>query len=114
MPNMLQMQKDAEVQIRSWGNNKKGQIVRDGSVRKYAFMALSEYKPTERGLFLDGSVRILVSAVGLSEIDFEQDTIVFLSKNYKLNIPVTGARPDGTIVLFDCNAIQISSPASSS
>lgn len=111
MPSIPAMQKRAERLIRSWGGDQKGQIVRGGTVRATAFMALNDYSPRERGLFADGSVRLAVSAVGLAELDYNQDTIVFLGKTFKLPVPVGGGRPDGTVVYFDANAIQVQDPA---
>jgi hypothetical protein len=107
MPSMLQMQRDAEDLIRSWGDNQQGQIIRGGVVRATAYMALNDYSPRERGLFRDDSVRIAVSAVGLPEIDHEQDQIKFLGSMYVLPVPTTGGRPDGTIVFHDCNAVKL-------
>lgn len=109
MPSMLQMQKDAEDLIRSWGNDQQGQIVRNGVVRATAYMAFSDYSPTARGLFRDDSVRIAVSAVNLTEIDNEQDTIRFLGSDYTLPKAPFGGRPDGTVVFHDCNAIKVAS-----
>lgn len=107
MPSIPRMQRDAETQIRRWGNNQRGQIIRDGVARTSAYMALSQYSPTQRALFRDDSIRILVSAVGLSDIDFELDKIAFLGHTYALTSPTTGGRPDGTIVLYDCNAVKL-------
>lgn len=104
----LQFQKDAEAMIRRWGKNQRGKIIRDGAVKAQPYMAMGDYKPTERGLFLDGSIRMSVSAVNLDEIDFELDTLEWRGVQYKLNLPPTGPRPDGTIVLFDCNCTRLS------
>lgn len=109
MPSMLQMQKDAESLIRSWGNDQKGQVIRNGVVRATTYMAFADYSPQARALFRDDSVRIAVSSVGLAEIDYEQDTIKFLNGVYTLPKPVGGARPDGNIVFHDCNAVKVKS-----
>lgn len=109
MPNILSMQKHAEKLIRGWGMDQRGQIVRDGSVRATAYMGFKEFSPTERGLFEDDAVNIAVSAVGLAEIDFEVDTIVFLNKTYRIPSPVRGARPDGTVVYYQVAAIRVKS-----
>lgn len=107
MPNIAAMQKRVENLIRRWGKNQRGQIVRDGVTRATAYMAFSDYSPRERGLFRDDSVKIVVSAVGLTDIDNEQDQIVFLGSTYTLPTPVLGARPDGTIVFHECNALKL-------
>jgi hypothetical protein len=108
MPRSIaQFQKDAEAMIRRWGNHQRAQIITNGVVRATPYAAIGDYKPTERGLFLDGSVRLAVSAVNLDNIDFEADEIVFLNVRYKINVPPTGARPDGTIVFHDCNVMRV-------
>jgi hypothetical protein len=109
---LAQFQKDAESMIRRWGNSQRGKIIRDGVVSAQPYMARGDYKPTERGMFLDGSERLTVSAVNLSEIDFERDTIEFTGSAYKINVPPTGPRPDGTVILFDCNVLRVG-PATS-
>ena len=45
----------------------KGFLVRAGAKRP-ATMAMSEYKPTERGLYADGAVRFMVSAYKVSAV----------------------------------------------
>jgi len=107
MPSILRLQRDAEKLIRRWGGDKYGKIMRDGAARASAYMAIAQYSPTQRALFRDDSVRIVVSAVGLADIDFEVDKIVFLGHTYAITQPTTGGRPDGTIVLHDCNAVRL-------
>lgn len=107
MPNMLVLQVRAENMIRRWGNHQKGSIMRAGVERAKAYMARTDYKPTERGLFMDGSERLAVSAINLPSLDFELDTIVFAGQLYKINVPPAGGRPDGTIIYHDCNVLRV-------
>ena len=107
MPNILSMQKRCESLIRRWGASKRGQIVRSASVRATAYMAFKEFTPSERGLFADDARNIAVSAVGLSDIDFEQDTIIFSGNTYKILSPPRGARPDGNVVYYQVPVVQI-------
>lgn len=104
---LKQFQKDAESMVRRWGNNQRGKVIRDGSVRATPFMAIGSYKPTERGLFLDGTERLAIAATTLNDLDFELDTIEFLGSAYKINVPPLGPRPDGTVVLYDCNVLRV-------
>lgn len=111
MPNILSMQKHAEKLIRGWGMSQRGQIYRDGALIASPYMGFKEFRPNERGLFGDDARNIAVSAVGLPEIDFETDRIVFLGKTYKIVAPVRGGRPDGTVIYHDVAGVQIKGSA---
>lgn len=100
--------KSAHRMIARWGG--PGFLIRDG-VKRPITCAMMEYRPAERGLYLDGSVNIRISTIGLTvPPDFEQDVIQFAGKIYKINTPPTGPRPTGEVVYYDCNALY-SSPA---
>lgn len=88
-----------------WG--KMGYIVNTETGAKVpAIMARSEYRPQERGLFQDGSERIYVSALASIAPDHESHTLEFNSKHYRILLPVTGPRPDGTVIFYDCNVLE--------
>lgn len=90
--------------ITRWGAS--GFLVRAG-VKRPAMIARLEYKPSERGLFLDGSERLYVSAYQLTvPPDHEQDVIEWIGSIYKINGPPTGSRPAGIVVYYDCNCLR--------
>lgn len=94
--------------IKRWGG--PGFLIR-GGVKRPCTIAMMEYKPSERGLYVDGSVNLRISTVGLTvEPDFELDTIQFAGKVYKIMMPATGPRPTGVAVYHDCNCLY-STPA---
>jgi hypothetical protein len=96
--------------IASWGGGENnGFLVRDGA-RRSATMAISAYTPRERGLYADGVVRIMISAlnVPVSGVpDPELDTVEFKGKRYKLTLPPQNPQPDGTWIAFDCPCLFI-------
>lgn len=94
--------------IRGAGTGSKAFLIRSGA-RRRVFAARMEWKPTERGLFLDGSERFFLSALGLvMPPDHELDEFEFKgaraikSRRYKIIAPPTGPRPNGTVVYYDC------------
>lgn len=106
--NVSRSQKSAHNLIARWGG--AGFLIRDG-VKRPATMARLDYKPSERGLYIDGSELIRISAIGLTvEPDFNLDVIQFNGKIYKINIPTTGPRPTGVPIFHDCNVLY-SGPA---
>jgi hypothetical protein len=109
MPNILAMQRNAERLIRRWSKDQLGQIVRNGSTRANAYMGFKEFKPSERGLFSDDAKNMAISAVNLPDLDYEQDTIVYLGRTYKILSPPRGARPDGTTVYYEAAVVGIKS-----
>lgn len=91
--------------IQRWGGI--GYLLR-ASVQRAATMARMEYRPAERGLYLDKSVNIRISVIGLATPpDHEQDQIIFRGQLYNILMPVTGPSPDGDFVFYDCNSIIV-------
>lgn len=76
-------------------------------------MALAEYTPRERGLFLDGAVRFWVSALtsagaNVAAADYpnhELDILQFKSRRYRILMPPSGPHPDGTWIAFDLSCM---------
>lgn len=103
MPKIKQLQKDAHLMIVRWGGGAKlGKLNRAGTTRPCT-IARMEYKPTERGLYADGSNKFAVSAYDLTVgPDHELDVIQFKGRNYRIIMPVAGPRPDGTVVFYEC------------
>lgn len=112
--NIDRLQKSADRMIRGAGTGSKAYLVRDG-IRRKVFAARMEWKPSERGLFLDGSERFFLSALKLSvHPDHELDEFEFkgarakTTRRYKIITPPTGPRPNGTVVYFDCACMFLS------
>lgn len=96
-------QQSAHRMIKRWGGI--GYLVRAG-VQRAATMARMEYSPRERGLYLDKSSRIRISAIGLATPpDHEQDMILYMGEEYKIILPVEGPRVTGVFVYYDCNSM---------
>jgi hypothetical protein len=96
--------------IARWGGGVgKGKLVRSG-VKRTATMAMVEYTPRERAsIAVDGAVRFWISAYNVATAnvpDFELDTIEFKGIGYKIVLPVSGQRPDGSYVAFDCTCMS--------
>lgn len=109
MPNLQAMQERAQRALRRWNGGKPGYLVRNG-VRRPAVIARGSYNHRERELFLDGSERFLIAAYKLQvPPDHELDLILFNGNLYRITSPVTGPRPDGTVMLYDCNCLYDSS-----
>lgn len=111
MPNLFRSQKSAFNLIARWGG--WGQLVRAG-VPRDAMMGRQEYKPTERGLFQDGTERIYIAAykLDLPPPDFEQDLIWFkgdaaLTSEYRITAEPLGPRPSGIVMFYDCNVVKL-------
>ena len=104
-------------QIARWGQGvNNGKLVRSGTER-IATMAMVEYTPRERGLFLDGAVRFWVSALlvtggVLSDVppegvpDETLDVVLFHGVTYKILLPPAGQQPDSTWIAFDLNCMR--------
>jgi hypothetical protein len=98
--------------IARWGGGvDNGQIDRGGTLRTVT-IAMNEYKPSERGLYVDGAVRFAISAlktvdgklvqIPADEVpDPELDEIVFAGKRYKILMVPQNPMPDGTWIAFD-------------
>lgn len=90
--------------IARWrGGQNLDKLVRAG-VSRPATMAMSNYSPRERGLYLDGAVRFQISAlnvVAANVPDPERDVIHFVGKMYKILMPPQNPMPDGTFIAFD-------------
>lgn len=102
--NIARLQKSADRMIRGAGG--KGFLVRAG-VKRDCFCARIEFKPAERGLYLDGAERYFISALKLEvPPDHEQDLLEFkgkalLTSRYRIIVPPLGPRPDGMVVYYD-------------
>jgi hypothetical protein len=106
MVNLARSRNSAHRQIRRWGGG-PGALVRNG-VSRPAFMGIGDYRPTEKGMFADKSVRILISTRGLTEPPlYDQDLIEFKGKQYAILVPPAGPRPDGSAVFYDCNCAYV-------
>lgn len=102
MPNLQAMQIRAHAALRRWNGGKPGFLVRAG-VRRAAVIARGEYSPRERQLYLDGREKLMIAAYQLAvPPDHELDQIIFNSRLYRIIEPVKGARPDGTVMLYEC------------
>lgn len=78
-----------------------GKLIRDGAARNCT-VAILEYKPSEKGLRVDGAMRALVSAKNLNvPPDPEQDELQAGGKIWKIIGPVAGPQPGGTLVFYD-------------
>jgi hypothetical protein len=101
-----ELRKSAHEMIARWGG--VGQLVRNGTPRDVT-MARIEYKPAERGLFGDKASRIRVSAYDLTapEPDHERDQIAYQGEMFNIILPVTGPRPAGEFVYYDCECMLV-------
>lgn len=111
MPNLVRSQQTAFKLIQRWGG--QGFLIRDGVARPCT-AARQTYSPQQRGLFLDGSERYFIAALGLAvEPDCEQDQFRFKGAGnktmlYRITQPPVGPRPNGLVMFYDCNVILIS------
>lgn len=99
--------------IAKWGGGvNNGVIVRNATPR-VATMAIGEYKPTERGLYVDGTVRMMVSAFAEDGVsmqvtpDPDLDVIEFAGKRYKIIMKPQNPQPDGTWIAFDVPCLYV-------
>jgi len=98
--------------IRYWGGREatRARLVRDGQQR-VCVAARLEYTPRERGLFEDGSSRILIAGNSVTiPPDNELDLLLFAGKHYRI-MQVTGYRQgDDTVLYYDCNVVECDAP----
>jgi hypothetical protein len=114
MPNFDRSRRVWHGHIAAWGGGSpnNGNIVRGGVARK-ATMAISEYKPSERGLYVDGIVRIVISAFAENLVDAQVvpdpnlDVVEFKGKRYKITMKPQNPQPDGTWIAFDCPCLFV-------
>ena len=103
--NIGKLQKSAHRMINGAGG--AGFLIRAG-VKRLITTARIEFKPTERGLYADGSERFFVSALGLiTPPDENLDILEFKGKGlttrrYRIIQPPAGPRPNGIVVYYDC------------
>lgn len=108
--NIDRLQVSADRMIKGAGG--RGFLVRDG-VKRPCFCARIEFKPAERGLYLDGAERYFISALKLQvPPDHEQDLLEFkgralLTSRYRLIVPPLGPRPNGLVVYYDCPVMLV-------
>src|SRR5262245_38554710 len=91
--------------IARWGRGvDNGYLIRNG-VKRAMTMGIGEYSPRERGLFVDGTIRMMISALKLggtvqvpaNEVpDPELDIVEFRGVRYKIVMLPQGAQPDGS------------------
>src|SRR5690349_8151896 len=101
--------------IARWGRGvDNGYLIRDG-VKRAMTMGIGQYDKRERGLFVDGAIRMMISALKLggtvrvpdSEVpDPELDVVEFRGKRYKILSFPQGAQPDGTWIAFDTPCVE--------
>jgi hypothetical protein len=106
MADLPRSRKSADRLIKRWGG--RGYIIREG-VKRPAYMARLDYTPRERGLYQDGAERMYVSGLTPVGPDMEKDMLEFNGKTYRIVLPVTGPRPNGLIIYYDCS-IMLTSP----
>jgi hypothetical protein len=108
MPNFNRSRQVWHNQIVRWGGGvNNGKLVRAG-VSRTMTMAMVEYTPRERGLFVDGSVRFWISALNVTAAnmpDHELDLVQFRGRQYRIVLPPQGQQPDGTWIAFDCSCV---------
>ena len=101
--NIARLQNTALRQIKRWGGS--GFLVRDG-VKRPCQVCIIDYKPRDADLRMVGAKRALIAAKGLgTEPDREQDMIEFKGERWRIAAPVTGPRPNGTAVFYDCEVV---------
>jgi hypothetical protein len=79
-------------------------------VSRTATMGMNDYSPRERGLYVDGAVRFMISALGVApgqEPDPDLDLIEFKGKRYRMVMKPTGSQPDGSWIGFDVPAVFV-------
>jgi hypothetical protein len=84
-----------------------------GTSSRPATMAMSQYSPRERGLYVDGAVRFQISALGVTADnvpDPERDEIEFRGKRYKILMLPQNPMPDGTFIAFEVPAVALANP----
>jgi len=96
-------------QIVRWGGGvNNGHLIR-ASVERPMTMAMVEYTPRERGLFLDGAVRFWVSALNVTAANVpnnDVDVLRFKGVTYKILLPPAGQQPDSTWIAFDLSCMK--------
>lgn len=107
MADLVHLRASATRLIKSFGKG-GGFIIRAG-VKRPAFMAMSDWRPAERGMVEEGAVRILIAAPQTPEPDYKLDTLEFpkgSGKMYRIIKPIGGERPDGAYVIkYDCECM---------
>lgn len=105
MPDFARSQNSAHKLILRWGG--AGSLIRAGVSRPITCARL-EYKASERGLFADSTCIIRISAKGLSiPPQHEQDQVSFNGVLYNIALPVNGPRPNGTVIYYDANCLEV-------
>lgn len=99
-------QASATRMIKRWGGPVKGFIVRNG-VKRAAWMARLEFKPSERALVIDGACRFYIATEGVT-VGPEQgpDHLEYKGKTYRIVAPVSGPRPNDTIMYYDATVVE--------
>lgn len=114
MFNYVRSRRVVNQQLRKWGGREalRARLVRDGAERRCVAARL-EYTPKERGLFLDGSSRILIAGDSVTEPPHhEHDIILFAGEYYRMPVPVVGYRQgNDTVLYYDCNVVRTDPPS---
>jgi len=108
MPDFNRSRKVWHAHIARWGGGVNNGVLVRGVTPRTMTMAMADYAPKERGLFLDGAVRFWVSALNVAPADYpdhEQDVIQFAGREYKILMPPAGGHPDGTWIAFDLSCM---------
>jgi hypothetical protein len=90
-------------QIKKFGG--AGYLRRDGDDRP-CWVGIVDYKPRDAELRTVGARRALVAAKDLAvPPDREQDLIVFAGEVWRIVTPVSGPRPNGVPLFYDCEVV---------
>ncbi len=80
--------------------------LRRGTTDRAVTAAILDYKPHEMGLREQGARRALIAALDCpTPPDHEQDKFVFLGEVFRIVKPVTGPRPAGIVLYYDCEVV---------
>jgi hypothetical protein len=101
--NVARLQNTALRQIKRWGG--QGFLVRDGAKRA-CWVCIIDYKPRDADLRMVGAKRALIAAKGLAVgPDRELDQVEFKGQRWRIVNPITGPRPNGTPIFYDCEVV---------
>lgn len=109
MPNFDRQRQVWHDHIARWGGGvDNGRIVRGGTPRS-ATMAIAQFEPRERDLFVDGAIRMMISALNVAtgdEPNPELDHVEFKGVKYKILMLPRNPMPDGTWIAFDTPCVK--------
>lgn len=116
MINYDRMVQVADRQIKRFGKPALAKLRRNGDTGAYedrpCTAALADWKPSEKGLRLEGAVRVIISTIDPTTQttletppNFECDLLVFNDDIYRLVKPDEGERPGGVVMYHDFEAV---------